>query len=372
MSSNITENWIANVAYSHSNSDGTAENYRRYLAHFCKFIGKTPQQISDEYERSDDRTFKRKYAKLLRAFIATFINKGYAKSSVRTMCGAVQSFFKYNDLPLGHVPQAKATIEYHNRDITRREILEILSICKPRAKAILCLMAQSGLRPATVCQLKVKHVEGILEENTPIPCLIDVPAELAKGKYQAHFTFIGSEAVTYLKNYLKTRPQLKRDSVLFSQHGKEKPLNKKNTSNYFHHAALQLREKGIMDFNQKKRGKPSEIRLYNLRKWFRKHAGMAGQDFVNFWMGHTRALGVDLHYFSRDVEHHRKIYAEKAMPHLRLESSTPSQTEKQIEKLRKENVGLRQQLDEIQRKTTALEELLERVKKLEQKLEDKQ
>ena len=57
----------------------------------------------------------------------------------------------------------------------------------------------------------------------------------------------------------------------------------------------------------------SEIHLYCLHKWFRKGAGLVGQDFANFWIGHTSALGVDLHYVSRDVEHHREIYPEKAM-----------------------------------------------------------
>jgi len=377
------ENWIASVGYSHSNSKGTDENYRRYLTHFCSFIGKTPRQILEEYEASDDRTFKRKYARLVRAFIAQFISRGYAKSSVKSMVGAVSSFFKYNDMPLGHVPQAKAFVEYHNRDITREEILQILSICKPRPRAFLCLMAQSGLRPATICQLRIKHVEGILAENTSVPCKIDVPIEIVKGKYAEHFTFIGEEAVKHLKDYLKTRPALTADSYLFTLHGREEPLDKKNTSVYFHRAVLQLRNKGIMNFKQKKKGKPSEIRLYSLRKWFRKMAGQAGQDFVNFWLGHTRALGVDLHYFSRDAEHHRRIYAEKAMPHLRLESATPSETEREITELRRklesrdaefevliaqlrqENVKLQQRLNRTMLSENQVQELLRRIEKLE-------
>ena len=213
--------------------------------------------------------------------------------------------------------------------------------------------------------------------------------ENTKGRFQEYFSFIGKESVNYIKDYLKTiDSKLGLEHLLFGSFGHEdKPVAPGILTHIFGRIVIKLRSKGVMNFETMEKSlkvetrnhRPlrdtvtrSTIRLYNLRKFFRKHAGMAGQDFVNFWMGHTAALGVDLHYFSRDVEHHRKIYAEKAMPYLRLESSTPSQTEKQIEDLRKENVGLRQQLDAIQRKTTALEELLERVQKLEQKLEDKQ
>jgi hypothetical protein len=100
-----------------------------------------------------------------------------------------------------------------------------------------------------------------------------------------------------------------------------------------------------------------ELRLYSLRKFFRKYAAQAGPDFVNFWMGHTSSLGVDLHYFSRDVEHHRKQYAEKAMPFLRLETATPSETEQQIEELRGENAVLKGQVDKLQRTAPSTDDL---------------
>jgi len=54
----------------------------------------------------------------------------------------------------------------------------------------------------------------------------------------------------------------------------------------------------------------------------------AGNELVEFWMGHTG--GVERHYLSKDIEWHRKQYTEKAMPHLRLESATPSETDKSL------------------------------------------
>jgi integrase len=258
-----------------------------------------------------------------------------------------------------------------------------MKIASPRERAFFCLMAQSGLRPSTIVALKIKDVERILDENTPIPCLIMVKKENTKGKFAEYFTFIGKDSVLSIKDYLKTRINLSSEDYLFTKMGKEdKPLNAGVESHLFERLAKKLKDKGILDFKISKKEFPqtistkertyereiitrSEFRLYNLRKFFRKYGGQAGMDFVNFWMGHLNAGGVDLHYFSKDVEHHRQVYREKAMPFLRLQSQTPTETEqtiasqqKAIEELKKENQALRLQLQE-------LPELKERIERTE-------
>jgi len=206
------------------------------------------------------------------------------------MVTAVRSFFKYNDLPLGHIPEVRAYVRYHNRDIDKKEIADILSVSHPRDRAFFAFMAQSGLRPTTLCKLRFKHIQRDFSSDT-VPCQIDVPREIAKGKYQGYFTFIGPEAFRYLRNYLKTRDQLQPESYLFTKHGTEDPTTYSNMSIRFRKTALKLRKKGILQFTQEAIRKPSEIRLYSLRKFFRKYANQAGFEFVQFWMGHVVKAG---------------------------------------------------------------------------------
>ena len=54
----LVETWLNTVAYSHSGSEGTKNDYRFAFQYFSKFIEKTPQQILTEYEGSTDREFK--------------------------------------------------------------------------------------------------------------------------------------------------------------------------------------------------------------------------------------------------------------------------------------------------------------------------
>ena len=329
---NPVEVWLNNVAISHSNSEGTYKKYKRNLRSFCNFIGKTPQQILEEYEKSSDRDFKKKYAQLLRAFRSHLFTKQLSPNTIHSGTTAVKSFFKYNDLPLGHVPMAQQRVLYHNRDITKEEIKLILDASRPREKAFYIIMAQSGLRPHTISHLKDKHIKEDFEKKI-IPCKIDVPQEIAKGQYHSYFTFIGEEGVKYLRAYLNTRPNLKDDDYLFPMQGSTERVNPKSITGLFTRTVLKLQQNGLIDVKQEVKGKPRDIRLYNLRKFFRKYAHQAGFEFVQFWMGHKVKAGVDDHYRPRDVEFHRKLYKEKAMPFLRIETHTPTETDKKMTEL---------------------------------------
>lgn len=364
--------WIDTVAYSHSRNENTGREYRYNLARFCEFIGKMPEEILEDYDATSDREFKRKYARYVRALISHLTNRGYSPGTVVNVVTAVKSFFKYNDLPLGHIPPGRRRVIYHNRDITKDEIKRILEISRPRDKAFYCMMAQSGLRPETLCKLRLKHIQPDFEEGR-VPCRVKVPEEIAKGQYGSYFSFMGEESVKYLKAYLARRLNTNLEDYLFTSHGEDKPLNPKSISKIFANAIRKLKEKGIISLEDRRFGKPGEVRLYNLRKFFRKEAGHAGVEYVNFWMGHRtdyRAPHIpssDVHYFPKeDVEFHRQLYREKAMPYLRLETATPTETEQTIQELRRKVAELSQKLEEktdLERKVEILEEEVEKLRR---------
>ena len=342
----VVQTWLDNVAYSHSHSKSTREGYSRNFRRFCDFIGKLPEEILAEYQTLEERTFRQKYSQYLRGWIAHLCSHGYTNNSVSVMSAVIVSFFKYSDLPLGHIPSARRKVVYHNRDITKEDILNIMSVAHPRDRAFYVLMAQSGLRPYTICLLRMKHIQPDFD-NGVVPCKIDIPEEIAKGQYRSHFSFIGEDALKHLRDYLKTRSNLTSESLLFTQHGSEKPLDRRTVTHRFRDAVLKLKKKGLVEYSQKAKAKPGTIRLYSLRKFFRKEAGHAGFEYVQFWMGHIVSEGQEEHYRPSDVEHHRQLYREKAMPHLRLEEATPSETDKLIEKQALEIKKLKEEMYEL-------------------------
>ena len=82
------------------------------------------QDIKADYDRSDDRTFRTKYAQYVRAWIADLIRRGLAHTSIKVMVGVVSTFFHYNDLPLELIPQARSGTLFHNKDITKEDSKE--------------------------------------------------------------------------------------------------------------------------------------------------------------------------------------------------------------------------------------------------------
>jgi integrase len=353
----IVENWLNAVNYSHSGSVQTTKSYRLHLRRFLEYIGKSANQLQTDYSASQDRDFKRKYAQYLMGYLGQLQAKKYSPGSIEVAANSIKSFFKYSDFPLGFTPKGSGIIENHNRDILKTEIVQVLQLANVRDRAFFMVLAQSGLRPGTIAHLRISDVEKILENNPPIPCLITVRSENTKGKFSEYFSFVGAESVANLKDYLRTRSNLTPDKYLFTAFGsEEKAVQPGVLTHIFRRLVEKLRSAKVLDYktNTKAlrienkdhtllRGSVSrgELRLYNLRKFFRKFAGQAGADYVNFWMGHSN--GVDDHYFSRDVEMHRKVYAEKAMPFLRLETKTPSESERQIEDLRKQILELNEE-----------------------------
>jgi hypothetical protein len=212
-----------------------------------------------------------------------------------------------------------------NRDITKDEINGITQKCPPREKAFFTVMRQSGLPPHTIKQLKIEDLERILDPDTPIPCKIDIPYEKSR-------TFIGEEATKYLKQYLAIRTtKLTPESLLFTiKNDPNKEINTKDVSRAFRLAAQKLeKEKGITYKVEK--GKPSELRLYSLIRFYRKNA---------------KLYLTELHNDStpKDDEYYRKLYEEKAMLFLEIEPPTSIETRQ----LKKENKELRKIIEKMQ------------------------
>jgi integrase len=355
----VVQSWIDNVAYSHSKCQSTAYAYKRNLDLFSEFIGKSVAEMTEDYNKLDDREFRRVYAQYIKAFISELSRRGNVSNTINAMVAAVKSFFKYSDWPLGFVPVGNCRVVYHNRDITTKEVQAILAASKPRDKAFFAMMAQGGFRPDTLVKLKLKDLEPEFSNFKPekLSIAIIVSESNTKGMYGAYWSFMGEESVNYLKAYFNSeRPNIQPDDLIFSLHGsesnasrKDKAASTKSFSKIFANTLKQLQKNNVLSYEQGKPGKPSQLRMYTLRKYFRRYAGPAGTDNVNLWMGHIGKLGSDAHYMSRDIEYYRKIYNESALPHLRLESSTAVQFDKDVREKTKEIDVLAKQVAELQK-----------------------
>lgn len=348
----LVQTWLDGVAMGHSGSKNTDILYRYSLENFLKFIESTVEDIEKDYDMLPEKQFRRKYAQALNAWKSQLMRQDYASSSIGDYVKSVQSFFKYSNFPLDFIGTIRRRIVHHNRDITKDEIVQVLNISTPRERAFYTMMAQSGIRPSTLCALRLSDLEPDLSQNR-IPVLVKIREEIAKGQYHEYISFLGEDAVNALHAYLNTRKDLKPDSLVFVNYGTEQQMKYNTFSSMFRKAVRLLRDNNVMSYEQKKANRPAQVRLYSLRKFFRKYATQMGFENLDYLMGHT-GPGVDAHYRPTDTEFYRKLYAEKAMPFLRLETSTPSETEsviaeqqQQIQKQSEEIAELKKQMETL-------------------------
>lgn len=313
--------WLNEVA----NSDNTKHNYTRDIQRFLEFFDTTLEEIAKEYDNietyAEDRKFKRKWKKKLKIYKnALANNEELTELTIETYVIPINSFMKWYDIPI-RIKTRKADVTYHNRDITKEEIDDIITnVPQIRDKAFYSFMKDSGLRPITLAQLQYIDLKEDWESNT-IPCKINVPKHKNKGSYKKHYTFIGYETVEYLRKYWDKRyskdTNPNDNDLVFSQNDIENtPINTISENNIFCRVALRL------DIAEKRdeKGKPKSITQYTLKKFFRNNLPNAPEVDsvdVHFFMGHKLGTN-DEHYFSAEnIEKFRKKY-EKGYKHIAI------------------------------------------------------
>ena len=309
------EDWLSQVCESPKTRDSYLKAWDNFTK-FCQGRSKNPGSLVDDFRAAkmlgepQKDAFLEKWQDVIRAFNTWLKPPRYAPLTVKNHLVGIKSFLRYWDIPLKVDLPKHCYVLYHNRDIKKEELKKILTFASPRDRVIWLIMAESGMRSDNATNLKYFQIKEDFEAAR-IPVKISLPSATLKDHVGDRFTFIGYEGFRELANYLHGKKLGPNDYVFASEKQglcKGEQFTPASLSVKFNRLVQKL---GI-DYSRGKRqevGRPKlkEIRLHGLRKYFRNNHG-ADSSYIEFWLGHS--LGVDNHYISRDVEHHRKKYAE--------------------------------------------------------------
>jgi len=353
------EDWLFARCESHK----TRESYMFYwqnFVEFCKQRGLNAYNIVDDYRtvKYQDvykrEKFLEKWQDTIRAFCTWLKRKGFAPLTIKNHLAVLRSFFGYWDIPLKVLLPKHSYVVYHNRDLTKDEVRQILNFASPRDRVMWLVMAESGMRVGTLVNLKYWQIKEDFEAER-IPMKILLPSESLKDHVGDRWTFIGEDGYRELRNYLERRLPLDDDDYVFASEKQGRVKGKQFTGASLSVKFNRLVQKLGLDKSLGKR-KPKKIRLHGLRKFFRNNM-KADSSYVKFWMGHS--LGTDAHYISRDVEEHRKRYAE-GYKFLRIYEPSAETIFELSEKLRqrdREVQQLREQMEKMQAKYEEIKDL---------------
>ncbi len=178
-----------------------------------------------------------------------------------------------------------------DRAIDVSEIKQLLKYVDPRGKALILLMASSGIRVGAIGELRVKHLRPILEDNKIITASLTV----YPGDKEQYNTFTTPEAYKAIHEYLEYRKRSGEDmddsSPLFrdkfrSNSSKVKPLGRDGIRSIIHRL---LKQAGIRNGEKKKR---FEFQAdHGFRKFFKTRAEQVMKPIhVEMLMGHSTGL----------------------------------------------------------------------------------
>ena len=203
--------WIDNIK---TKSEVTANEYLRSLGRWLERINENPESIREK-AKNDFETLKNKIADEIRKME----EEGKAGSYIGITLKAVISYLKFYNIPV----KFNINIKNEHRNLTtenervpnKEELKSILRMANPRARAMIGLMAYSGVRPEAIGNyrgkdgLRISDIPDLIIKDKKIewkqiPAQLKIREELSKNR-RKYLTFITGEECKYIEEYLNIR-----------------------------------------------------------------------------------------------------------------------------------------------------------------------
>ena len=270
--------------YRKSKSKETKDTYLSGVTIFCRWRGKEPLQViqdmkegkADIYKVFDDYvTYLSKSNRAPNTIITYFT---VAKKFLR-FCGVEFSNDKLKDI----VPMPRTHTITDDRIPTIEELKAILYSANSRGKAMISMLASSGMRIGELLSLRVKDVDLATH-----PTMIRLRPEVTKDR-QARICFISDESKKFLEGYLTDRIH-NRDEYIFwdRRHGvriENIPISYWTAKAIFINAVM---KGGVFEKDDHGRDR---IHLHVLRKFFfTQMISVLGREITEALIGHKQFL----------------------------------------------------------------------------------
>jgi hypothetical protein len=235
--------WYKNVK---RGSKITADVYLRTLRRFCEHTDTTPDELAKMGKKN-----VRKVEDLLMDLIDKLEEKKHAPQYIGAYKKAVRSWMQHNDIELKRnikIRNSESTPTLENERVpTKPELNQIFTYADERAKVMIALVAQAGLRLETIGNytgtdgLRIQDLpEMVIEKGrvsfTKIPTMVVVRSTLSKAGHK-YLTFLASQGCDFVKAYLEKRMAegevLEGSSALVAiKKGREKAGKRIDSPNY--------------------------------------------------------------------------------------------------------------------------------------------
>jgi integrase len=346
-------------------SHNSQKAYHNPLKEYAAFYSLSLQELIDEADLEEEnhvRAKNRKIIKRLKQYRNHKISQGSAPNTIRDYYSKVKTFYRHYGIEIPYIPPTNLPSNRHEKysDIPTiehiRTVLESTNNLKH--KAIILLMASSGMATNEVTHLKVKDFIDATSEyhtnnNNNIPDILlelgtqkdIIPIfELIRRKTNyLYYTCCSPEATHSIIRYLKTRPQIGLNDSIF---------NIKN------HSVIQFFSR-LNDLN----GYPrvGEIRFFHAHGLRKFHAtSIEDIGLANTLQG-RKSNSIVESYFKKNPKRLRERYLEHLNKLMINKVETFNIKSDEYLRLEKDNQMKEDRLKELEKKDKMREEQMKRV-----------
>lgn len=363
-------------------SKGSQRSYRIALRYYIKILNMNPTRLIEEAEAEEDsgiRLRKRKIYRYLLEYKNYLENSNIAPSTVNLYFAAIRSFYKAFDIVTPEIKVTRGDIELDKnvgKPLTREDIHRLVSVAPPRERALIYLMALSGMGQQEARDLKIrkliasaslaigKELDNVYDlfkfEEEIIREVLTLEITRKKVKYK-HHTFLPPEATREIIKYLKERC-----------YGENVKIRIKDNNDFIFvskYGGKLSRDSVVSNFKRigknagfkKEKGAYSYWRSHALRKYFISTIinKIGAKTVADYLAGH-KISEQDRTYWKADPEDLKKHYL-KALPYLTLDKRKVKDLESQeykdyIEKSRVKD----RKIAELERKIDHMEKRMSR------------
>jgi len=366
----------------------TIEGYKYRIYEYSKSIGLSPTEFLLEAEEEEYEGIKLKRRKIrdhLIRFIQYLRKKGLKETSISNYLIYVKAFYSTFEIEIPKLPIKLNSLpkkDYKER-VSKKDIKKALKYSNQKYKAIILLMATSGMGSSEIRNLIFKDFLISLKEYIRIPLKEPYTAEnirnsltenqhtiptwhiqrLKTGKY--YYTFSSPESVEAILNYMEYREAMNKpiiglDEPLFIGRNPGNILNKYTMTSAF--------QKINDDAGFEKVGNKRYFTSHELRRFFSYQSLRTGlQEKDVKWLLGQKPKDTLNRYVKPDPQNLKIQYMENVLPYLSIETVEILQLKedayRMLRDLEKENQELKETLRKEQEITAEKFEKLEKMVK---------
>jgi len=263
-------------------SESTRRSFLIFIEKFCKFCGKTPDELIAERARdwkSDDIFTRRRHEELVLKFSQHLHQEGYAPGSISTTIGAVRSLYRANYHPLIeiNIPSGNPVRAY--KIPTREELAQAVEYAGRTASLwmgpFITLAKDSGLSLQDLLSLRF---------DSGSPMYGTIKQQMSSGQIPIHVNIVRKKTLLNFDTFLG------EDSFEALQNAKDpKIVNAmRKGGNIFEYSPVSV-DIAMRKLASRRLKWDGVFTPYSLRKWFRTQLSLDGvnEGIIEYMMGHT-------------------------------------------------------------------------------------